>query len=279
MVSSARRRRRRAKKSRGGAPPAADGGAPSRPAAALADVGGGADSDDDVAYAKTMVSSEEQAFLDEAQAWVRSGGDINDVDPDYDSATRLHRACELGYRSVVRWLLENGAEVQAVMGIGRWMPLHVAADSGRCEAAVLLLDAGAHVDARSHYSSTALHCVASSPYAVDVVEMCKLLLSRGASLDARDDSGNDPEAEAHLDDCPDVAALLADVRAAGGWSAYVAAPRNQLLALRRELPMCFRTGPCSAPRAQARLFLDKKIPDDVFMHVLTFWRSARDSEY
>ncbi|KAH8064919.1 hypothetical protein JL722_1808 [Aureococcus anophagefferens] len=108
--------------------------------------------------------------------------------------------------------------------------------------------------------------------------MCKLLLSRGASLDARDDSGNDPEADAHLDDCPDVAAFLADVRAAGGWSAYVAAPRNQLLALRRELPTHFRTAPCRE-RAQARLFLDPRIPDDVFVHVLTFWRSARDSEY
>ena len=109
-------------------------------------------------------------------------------------------------------------------------------------------------------------------------EMCKFLLSRGASLDARDDIGQDPETSARVNNKPIVADFLADVRAAGGWSAYVAAPRNQLLALRRELPTCFRTGPCSAPRAQARLFLDKKIPDDVFIHTLTFWRSERDLE-
>ena len=74
------------------------------------------------------------------------------------------------------------------------------------------------------------------------------------------------------------AAFLADVRAAGSWSAYVAAPRKQLLALRRELPTHFRTAPCRE-RAQAWLFLDPRIPDDVFKHVLTFWRSERDSEY
>ena len=109
--------------------------------------------------------------------------------------------------------------------------------------------------------------------------MCKLLLSRGASLDARNShAGRDPEAIARFGACLNNAAFLAEVRAAGGWSAYVAAPRNQLLALRRELPTRFRTAPCRE-RAQARLFLDPRIPDDVFVHVLTFWRSARDSEY
>jgi ankyrin len=154
-------------------------------------------------------------------------------------------------------------------------PLHVAAYSGQCDAAVLLLDAGADVDAhiRSSYY-TALHGAANA----QSVKLCKLLLSRGASLDARDSKGRDPEAHARVCNKPIVADFLAGVRAAGGWSAYVAAPRNQLLALRRELPTRFRTAPCRE-RAQAQLFLDPRIPDDVFMHVLTFWRSPRDSAY
>ena len=191
----------------------------------------------------------------------------------YDFKTRLHRAAELGYCSALRWLLDHGADVEAATANHSWTPLHVAADFGRCEAAVLLLDAGAHVDARSHRSNTALYYAASS--LLSNVKMCKLLLSRGASLDGSD---CDPEAQARTNHRSYNAALLADVRAAGGWSAYVAVPRNQLLALRRELPTCFRTGPCSAPRAQARLFLDRKIPDDVFIHTLTFWRSERDLE-
>jgi ankyrin repeat protein len=139
---------------------------------------------------------------------------------------------------------------------------------------VVLLDAGADLNARTLRQSTSLRFAAMWANH----EMCKLLLSRGASLDARDDNGQDPETSARENNNLTVADFLTDVRAAGGWAAYVAAPRNQLLALRRELPTCFRTGPCSAPRAQARLFLDKKIPDDVFIHTLTFWRSERDLE-
>ena len=71
--------------------------------------------------------------------------------------------------------------------------------------------------------------------------------------------------------------FLAAVRAAGGWRGYVDAPRKELLALRlrRDLLTLFRTGPCRA-RAQARLFLDARVPDDVFAYVLAFWRGARD---
>ena len=69
--------------------------------------------------------------------------------------------------------------------------------------------------------------------------------------------------------------LLADVRAAGGWPAYVAAPRAELLELRAEL-LKLRRGP-SAVRAHERLFLDRSIPDDVVADVLAFWRSDRDA--
>ena len=223
-----------------------------------------------------MTSSEDLAFLDEARAWLRSGGAVDALvytQPGPPS-TRLYRAARCGYCSAIRWLLDHGARVEAATYNGS-TPLHIAAYKGRYDAAVLLLDAGADVTARARNSNTALHQAASNALSI---RMCKLLLSRGASLDAHDSKGRDPEAYARVLNRSNNAALFADVRAAGGWSAYVAAPRNQLLALRRELPTCFRTAPCRA-RAQARLFLDRRIPDDVFMHVLTFWRSARDSEY
>ena len=222
-----------------------------------------------------MVSSGEQAFLDETRAWVRSGGDI---DARFDNISmRLHDAAKLGYCSALRWLLDHGADVEATKRYGTWTPLQFAAGYGRCEAAVVLLDAGANINARDCRADTALHCAACDGHLFDA-RMCKLLVSRGASLDARSDSGRDPEALARLFNRSNNAAFLADVRAAGSWSAYVAAPRNQLLGLRRELPTRFRAGPCRA-RAQARLFLDPRIPDDVFMYVLQFWRCARDSEY
>ena len=102
--------------------------------------------------------------------------------------------------------------------------------------------------------------------------MCRLFLSRGASLDARTKSGRDPEARARMGGVFETADFLAAVRAAGGWRPYVAAQRkpyiDALVALRRELPMR-RTAP-TVP-AHARLFLET--PDDVFLRVLEYWRT------
>jgi hypothetical protein len=104
--------------------------------------------------------------------------------------------------------------------------------------------------------------------------MCKLFLSRGASLDARNKSGRDPEARARfLGANTTTADFLAAVRAAGGWRPHVAARRkpyiDALVALRRELPAARRTAP-TVP-AHARLFLET--PDDVFLRVLEYWRT------
>ena len=224
------------------------------------------------------MDDEERAFLDGTRAWYGSG-EGRDIDaPSYfrsHYSTRLHHAARYGWCSAIRWLLVRGANVEATAQFG-FKPLHCAAAEGRRDAAVVLLDAGADLNARTLRQSTSLHL--NTDANLLNCKMFKLLLSRGASLDAHDSKGRDPEAYARVLNRSNNAALFADVRAAGGWSAYVAAPRNQLLALRRELPTCFRTAPCRA-RAQARLFLDRRIPDDVFMHVLTFWRSARDSEY
>ncbi|KAH8095014.1 hypothetical protein JL720_2283 [Aureococcus anophagefferens] len=116
---------------------------------------------------------------------------------------------------------------------------------------------------------TALHISARKNHS----KFCKLLLSRGASLDARDNADNIPEAYAPTT----TADFLAAVRAAGGWLPYINAPRKELLALRQRLPALRargRAAPSSSVRAHERLFLDA--PGDVFGHVLAFWRSDRD---
>ena len=107
--------------------------------------------------------------------------------------------------------------------------------------------------------------------------MCRLLLSRGASLDARNSMSQDPEAHARFCHNSHNAAFLADVRAAGGWAAYVAAPRSQLLALRRELPTLRESGRASpsSVRLYERLF--SEVPEEIFIHAVEFWRSERDA--
>ena len=72
-----------------------------------------------------------------------------------------------------------------------------------------------------------------------------------------------------------MAALFLDVRAAGGWQPYVDAPRKELFKFRKALPSLQR-GPSSVPAHVERLFTDLGVPDEVFRHVLAFWRSARD---
>ena len=96
-------------------------------------------------------------------------------------------------------------------------------------------------------------------------DMARLLVSRGASLYVRDEDGHD---------AVDVAQMTGYRRTANFLGA-VREPREQLIALRRELPTRRRHSPCRA-RVQARLFLDVQVPDDVFAHVLAFWRSDRD---
>ena len=144
----------------------------------------------------------------------------------------------------------------------------------RHDSAVVLLNAGARVDDRDIHGRTALQFAAG----IEETKFCKLLLSRGASLDARTNIGRDPEPYARRCGRTATADLLAEVRAAGGWAKYVAAPRADLLALRRELPSLRERGRASPStvRAHERLFLNTTLPDEVFSHILAFWRTPRD---
>ena len=94
--------------------------------------------------------------------------------------------------------------------------------------------------------------------------MCKLLLSRGASLDARTNYGDDPEALARRRGRTATADLLAAVRAAGGWRPYCTA---QFLELRRELRAPGAVAE-SSERLYERVFVE--LPNAVFPRVLAF---------
>ena len=53
--------------------------------------------------------------------------------------------------------LEHGADVNLCTSSDGWAPLHNAAEDGNCDAAVLLLDAGARLDNTTQMKNTALH--------------------------------------------------------------------------------------------------------------------------
>lgn len=224
------------------------------------------------------MDSRERSFLDQMQSLHASGGDLNapvlvDVLHSYqERLTPLRHVVRQGWCSALDWLTHradvNGRD-------GDWTPLCIAASYDRRDAAVLLLDAGARFGDRSGRTGrTALHFAAM----LAKTKMCKLLSSRGASLGALDNDGNTPEALARRHSHTAIADFLAEIRAAGGWAKYVAAPRAELLALRHELPSLRERGRASPStvRAHERLFLNTTLPDDVLCHILAYWRTARD---
>ena len=227
----------------------------------------------------------ELSFIYQTKRFHASGGDLNTFvrvslgvdsgvsieDAQHYGDTRLCFAARFGWCSAINYLLQQGVDVH--LG-SHWTALHLAVRYNYCDAAVSLLDAGARLSDRTRSGWTALHIAASYGH----TNICKLLLSRGASLDARESSGRDPEAFArHMGEVT-MADFLGEVRAAGGWAKYVAAPRADLLALRRELPSLRERGRASPStvRAHERLFLNTTLPDEVFARMLTYWRSSRD---
>ena len=219
----------------------------------------------------------EGSFLEEAQRHLASGhgvdavvrvyneGDGVSIEERATGTTLLFHAARKGWCSAITWLLKRGADVHAGCPSHGSMPLHGAAEHDKRGAAVLLLDADVRVDDRDRWGSTALHFAAYWKR----TDMCKLLLSRGASLDARRNNGYDPEARARrrgrtATGRTATADLLAAVRAAGGWRPYCDA---QFLELRREL-LAPGAVAKSSERLYERVFVE--LPNAVFPRVLAF---------
>jgi len=188
--------------------------------------------------------------------------------------TLLRLAAQYGNTILTREMLARGADVDLGGFHSRVSPLATASFNNNYAVARLLLDRGARVNAQSNGSFTALHRAAERGH----TRMTRLLLSRGAEVDVVNQQGDTPETRARKYVGGEVAAnLLGAVHAAGGWAPYVAAPRAELLALRRALPELRAGGRATAPSSVAvheKVFIE--IPEDVFIHVFTFWRGARE---
>jgi ankyrin repeat protein len=110
-----------------------------------------------------------------------------------DGFTPLALACFFRREEAARLLMEAGADVRAAArNPMRVTPLHAAAAARSVSIVRLLLERGAEADARQQMGYTALHAAAQH----GDVDMAELLLAHGADPALRSDDGKDAAAHA-----------------------------------------------------------------------------------
>lgn len=117
-----------------------------------------------------------------------------DLELDSNNMRALHHASDRASETIVRILLSAGADVHSP-GFKGWTPLHLEAVQDRCDSsstiAALLLDASAPLEARDSKGRTPLSLASQYGFTA----MTKLLLSRGADVDAVNHRGGTPLVE------------------------------------------------------------------------------------
>ena len=140
--------------------------------------------------------------LQEVRRLVSLGADVNFTNRYGVSALMV--ACLWDRQDIVRLLLEEGADTDAVEYAAGSDALLYACLSGNPCIVRLVLDAGATVDTRNRFGRTPLMVAAT----VGDVEAVRLLMDRGADLNAVDNSGSNALQIAMDQGFEEVAAIL-----------------------------------------------------------------------
>jgi uncharacterized protein len=122
-----------------------------------------------------------------------------------DGFTALHFACFFGQPKAAKLLIDRGTAVDAVAtNPTKVMPLHSAASARNLEAARLLLEHGAPVNARQQGGWVPIHAAAQNGDRL----MVELLLKHGADTALTNDQGKTPSMVAKEKGHEEIAALL-----------------------------------------------------------------------
>jgi ankyrin repeat protein len=116
------------------------------------------------------------------RALLEKGADVNAAQGD--GMTALHWAARAGEAQATAMLLHAGANIRATTRLGGYTPLLLASQMGHAVAIQLLLQAGADAKSATSNGATAL-MLASASGAVDAV---KALLTAGADVNAKEPS-------------------------------------------------------------------------------------------
>lgn len=126
---------------------------------------------------------------------------------DNEGRSALHLAAERGYLQVCDALLTNKAFINSKSRVGR-TALHLAAMNGFSHLVKFLIrDHAAVIDILTLRKQTPLHLAAGNGQ----LEVCKLLLELGGSIDATDDLGQKPIHVAAQNNFSDVAKIFLEL--------------------------------------------------------------------
>ena len=159
-----------------------------------------------IAAKKRALDIFEAAALGKLERLKDCAGDIAAVNSrSNDGFTALHFACFFGQPGAARLLIEMGALVEAVASNPmKLMPLHSAASARNLEAARLLLEHGAPINARQQWGWAPIHAAAQNGDRA----MVELLLKHGADPKLSNDEGKTPAMVAREKGHAELAALL-----------------------------------------------------------------------
>jgi ankyrin repeat protein len=135
----------------------------------------------------------EERLIADIQKVIAADGNIDASQNQYKQ-TYLHIAAKDGFAEAVVLCLNNGANIEAVDYPARMTPLHRAAFDGCAEVVKLLINGGANLEAREMLEGTVLgSAIHAETNRKSIVIM---LLAAGAAVDARDKHGKTPLFEA-----------------------------------------------------------------------------------
>jgi len=133
-----------------------------------------------------LIDAVSNGYLDKIQKYVSNGLAINKRHQEYDSKTLLHIASQNNQRQILKFLLENGGDLN-IRDTEHNTPLHLAAGKGHYDIALLLTSAGAEIDAKGTAGWTALH-MSSYMGHIDITN--HLVSCNDATLNFKDDVGS-----------------------------------------------------------------------------------------